>query len=40
MGISVPLGDLQAFDTHVFERWMSLSGRMKPLLKTDLSVRD
>ena len=29
-----------AFDTRVFERWMSLSGRTKPLLKTDLSVRD
>ena len=28
------------FDTRVFERWMSLSGRTKPLLKTDLSVRD
>ena len=40
LGISVPRGDPRAFDTRVFERWMSLSGRTKPLLKTDLSVRD
>ena len=31
-----------AFDTHVFGRWLSLSGRVSgmPLLKTDVSVRD
>ena len=33
-------GDPEAFDTGVSERWMSLSGRMRPLSKTDLSVRD
>ena len=40
LGISLPRGDPRAFDTRVFERWMSLSGKTKPLLKTDLSVRD
>ena len=40
VGISVPWGDPWAFDTHVFERWMSLSGRTRPLSKTGLSVRD
>ena len=40
LGISVPRGDPRAFDTRVFERWMSLSGRTEPLLKTDLSIRD
>ena len=40
LGISIPRGDPRAFDTRVFERWMSLLGRTKPLLKTDLSVRD
>ena len=40
LGISEPRGDPRAFDTRVFERLMSLLGRAKPLLKTDLSVRD
>ena len=40
LGISVPRADPPAFDTRVLERWVSLSGRTKPLLKTDLSVRD
>ena len=40
LGISIPRGDPRAFDTHVFERWMSLSGRLRPLSKTALSVRD
>ena len=40
LGISLPRRDPRAFDTRVFERWMSLSGKTKPLLKTDLSVRD
>ena len=40
LGISIPWGDPRAFDTRVFERWMSLSGRTSPLSKTGLSVRD
>ena len=40
LGISIPWGDPRAFDTRVFERWMSLSGRTRPLSKTGLSVRD
>ena len=40
LGISIPRGDPRAFDTHVFERWTSLSGRTRPLSKTGLSVRD
>jgi len=40
LGISIPQGDPRAFDTHVFERWMSLSGTTRPLSKTGLSVRD
>ena len=40
LGISIPRGDPRAFDTRVFERWMSLSGRSRPLSKTGLSVRD
>ena len=40
LGISVLRGDPRAFDIRVFERWMRLSGTTKPLLKTDLSVRD
>ena len=39
-GISIPRGDPRAFDTRGFERWMSLSGRARPLSKTGLSVRD
>ena len=31
LGISIPLGDPRAFDTSVFERWTSLSGRTRPL---------
>ena len=38
--ISIPLGDPRAFNTRVFERWMSLSGRTGPLSQTGLSVRD
>ena len=34
LGISVPRGDPRAFDTRVFERWMSLSGRTRTLSKT------
>ena len=37
LGISIPRGDLRAFDTRVFERQTSLSGRMRPLSKTGLS---
>ena len=40
LGISIPRGDTRAFDTLVFERWMSLSLRTRPLSKTGLSVRD
>ena len=40
LGISIPWVDPWAFDTRVFERWMSLSGRTRPLSKTGLSVRD
>ena len=40
LGISIPWGDPLAFGTRVFERWMSLSGRTRPLSKTGLSVRD
>ena len=37
LGISIPRGDPRTFDTRVFERWMSLSGRTRPLSKTALS---
>ena len=30
LGISIPRGDRRAFDTRVFERWMSLSRRTRP----------
>ena len=40
LGISIPWGDPRAFNTRVFERWMSLSGRTRPLSKPGLSVRD
>ena len=40
LGISIPRGDPWAFDTRVFERWMSLSGKTRPLSKTGFSVRD
>ena len=40
LGISIPRGDPRVFDTRVFKRWMSFSGRTRPLSKTDLSVRD
>ena len=40
LGISIPRGDPRAFDTRVFERWMSLSGKTRPLSKTGLFVRD
>ena len=33
LGISIPRGDPRAFDTRVFERWMSLSGKTRPLSK-------
>ena len=36
LGISVPQGDPRAFDTRVFERWMSLLGRTRPLSKPKL----
>ena len=36
LGISVPQGDPRTFDTRVFERWMSLSGRTRPLSKPKL----
>ena len=35
--ISIPGGDPRAFDTLVFERQISLSGRTRPLSKTGLS---
>ena len=28
---SVPPGDPRGFDTHAFKRWMSLSGKTRPL---------
>ena len=31
LGISILRIEPRAFDTRVFERWMSLSGRMRPL---------
>ena len=34
LGISVPQGDPRAFDTRVFERWLSLLGRTRPLSKS------
>ena len=40
LGVSIPRGNPWAFDTRIFERWMSLSGRTRPLSKTGLSVRD
>ena len=41
LGISIPRGDLWAFDTRVFEIEISfLSGRTRPLSKTGLSIRD
>ena len=40
LSISIPWGDPRAFDTRVLKRWMSLSGRPRPLSKTGLSVRD
>ena len=40
LGISIPRGDPWAFDTRVFERWMSLSRKTWPLSKTGLAVRD
>ena len=40
LGISILRGEPRAFDTRVFERWMSLSGRTRPLSKTGLFVRD
>ena len=30
LGISIPRGDPPAFDTHVFQRWMSLLRRTRP----------
>ena len=41
LGISLPRGDPQAFDTRVFElTWKCLSEKTRPSLKTDLSVTD
>ena len=40
LGISIPQGDPGAFDTHVLERQISLSGRKRLLSKTGLSIRD
>ena len=34
--ISAPQGDPRAFGTRVFERWISLSGRTRPLSKPKL----
>ena len=39
LGISIPRGNPRAFDTRVFETQISLSGRMRPLSKTGLSIR-
>ena len=39
LDISIPRGEPQAFDTRVFERQISLSGRTRPLSKTGLSIR-
>ena len=36
LGISIPRGEPRAFDTSVFERWMTV----KPLSRTELSFRD
>ena len=36
--LSIPRGDPRAFDTRVFERRMSLSGKTRPLSQTGLSV--
>ena len=36
LGISVPRGNSRAFNIRVFERWMSLSRRTRPLSKTGL----
>ena len=38
LGISIPRGDPRAFDTRVFERRMSLSGKTRPLSQTGLSI--
>ena len=35
--LAYPGGDPWTFDTHVFERQISLSGRTRPLSKTGLS---
>ena len=40
LGISIPRGYPRAFDTRVFERWTTVSGRTRPLSKTGLFVRD
>ena len=40
LGIIISRGDPRAFDTRVFERQISLSGRTRPLSKTGLSIRD
>ena len=40
LGISILRGEPRAFDTRVFERWTSLSGRTRLLSKTGLFVRD
>ena len=40
LGISIPRSDRRAFDTRVFERQISLSGRTRPLSKTGLTIRD
>ena len=39
LGIRIHRGDPRAFDTRVFERRMSLSGRTRSLSKTGLSIR-
>ena len=40
LGISISRGEPQIFDTHVFERQISLSGRTRLLSKTGLSIRE
>ena len=39
LGVSVPQAAWRAFGTHVFERWMSLSGRTRPLSKPKLPAK-
>ena len=39
LGSSVPQDDPWAFGTRVFERWMSLSGRTRPLSKPKLPAK-